>query len=805
MAEFFDIFKPTLDTVAPQENTFVKGDVRISVLSPSLIRVEKRGKDAFCDDATQAVVCRNFASPEFTKRENGIKTLIKTSVAEFFIDTVTARVEYVKIGDKKISDFSSGNLKGTKRTLDQSFGRVSLSDGIISKNGAYLLHDDNSLIIEKDGLIRRKNPDRADTYCFAYGTNYRRGLYDYYCLTGFPPLIPRFAFGNWWSRYKAYTQSEYLSLMERFRKKKIPLTVATVDMDWHWVDLKSQFGDLAKMKSRSKSLSDVFNNAVYKGGWTGYSWNTELFPKPDEFLQTLQDSNLKVTLNLHPAQGVRFFEDAYREFAEFMGIDPESGQTIEFDITDKKFIEGYFRFLHEPMEKAGVDFWWIDWQQGTKTAVEGLDPLWALNHYHSLWSGRDKSRRPLILSRFAGTGSQRYPLGFSGDTAQNWDVLDFQPYFTNTASNIGYSWWSHDIGGHHFGKKDDELYLRWVQYGVFSPIMRLHSTSNEFMGKEPWNYSSEIEHYTTELLRLRHRLIPYIYSVNYQTHTQGRALCEPMYYEYPEKDEAYDCPNEYFFGSELIVCPITEPVDKNTRMASALVWFPEGRYTDVFTGRIYKGECFVRLFRDIACFPVLAKEGAIIPMYPEALTNDIKNPEVLEIQLYRGNGCFTLYEDDGESMAYKDGKYAKTEFEIRETDNRLIFKISPAKGDISVIPEKRSYILNFRDVVSADVNLKCGSENRVKPEISDENGILRVEVKEISPEKEVEICLENVKVLENENMRDLQINTVSKYQMSNNKKKVIFTDYVNGKKAMPVSIKDCYRLPLEEIEEMFKG
>ena len=98
----------------------------------------------------------------------------------------------------------------------------------------------------------------------------------------------------------------------------------------------------------------------------------------------------------------------------------------------------------------------------------------------------------MILSRYAGLGSHIYPLGFSGDTYINWETLDFQPYFTANAANAAYSWWSHDIGGHQWGGRDDDLYLRWLQFGVFSPIMRLHSTATPVLGKEPWKYRSDV-------------------------------------------------------------------------------------------------------------------------------------------------------------------------------------------------------------------------------------------------------------------------------------------------------------------------
>ncbi len=575
--------------------------------------------------------------------------------------------------------------------------------------------------------------------------------------------------------------------MQRFTDSEIPVTVATIDMDWHWVDIKKQFGkEISEFIKKSRKVDGFKNNVMatfQSSGWTGYSWNTDLFPDYKEFLQTLQDSNFKVTVNLHPCDGVRFFEDMYKEFAEFMGIDPESKKTIEFDISDKKFTEGYFKFIHNKYEEEGVDFWWIDWQQGVKSPVKGLDPLWWLNHYHSLDIARN-GKRPLILSRYAGIGSHRYPLGFSGDTIVVWSALDFQPYFTANASNIGYSWWSHDIGGHHMGKRDDELYIRWLQFGVFSPINRLHSTSNEFLGKEPWKFSKDTEKNATEYLRLRHRLIPYIYTMNMLTHRDSRPLMEPMYYEYPENDDAYNVPNEYMFGTELIAAPITEKLSRKTLTASAEVWLPEGRYTDIFTGRIYNGNKKLKMFRDLSSIPVLAKEGAIIPLATDDRTNNWKNPEDMEILIYRGNGKFRLYEDDGETMNYKNGAFAETQFDVTEENEDVIFTINPAEGDLSVIPEKPRYTLSFKDITDSEKIFVTLDGKRIPFEQSKQNGTLVITA-EISPTEKFRVTMRGIKAKVNPPKKEMLTDLLSKVQGSNNAKMVLYAaclnDNFNGK------------------------
>lgn len=763
------MFEPAL-TASQKKYIMQKNGVRITALSDYLLRVETQTGSVFCDDATQCVMCRNFADPAFsTEKQDENTYLIKTGKCTFRFDFHSKKMMYVVLEDgRKVTDFDQGNLKGTCRTLDGTNGRTKLSPGIVSKNGVAVLDDSGSLIIRSDGQIVPRKCKGSDLYFFAHGYKYEEALKDYFRLTGFPPLIPRFALGNWWSRYKAYTQDEYIALMKKFIAKKIPITVATVDMDWHWVKVVEKFGKDAQDKKDKRGVLELFYNFT-NPGWTGYSWNTDLFPQPKAFLQWLKEHNFKVTMNLHPASGCKFYEDAYKEFCAFMGIDPESKKQIHFDITDPKFMEGYFRFLHHPLEEDGVDFWWIDWQQGTKTGIPGLDPLWALNHYHYLDNGRN-SHRPLILSRFAGAGSHRYPLGFSGDTAQSWPTLDFQPYFTATASNIGYTWWSHDIGGHHFGERDDELYLRWVQFGVFSPIMRLHSTSNEFMGKEPWKYRADVEYFATKALRFRHRMIPYIYTANRLTAEQGIPLVRPMYYSHPEDERAYQAPNQYYFGAELIVCPITKKTDAQTGLAGVKVFLPEGRYTDIFNGRIYTGNREAYLYRDESAIPVLAREGAIIPLSMNDTKNDSGNPTDLELLIYRGTNSYTLYEDDGYSNDYLNGAFAETVFSVSEKENSLCITAEKAKGDLSVLPQKRNYLFTFRDITNAEKTEVTVNGAAVDFHAATEEGCLQIGVENVLPTDRIDIALYGIFTAKNDSIRELKTELISKLQGSNNAK-----------------------------------
>jgi alpha-glucosidase (family GH31 glycosyl hydrolase) len=392
-----------------------------------------------------------------------------------------------------------------------------------------------------------------------------------------------------------------------------------------------------------------------KTGWTGYTWNKKLFPDPAAFLAELHRRKLKVTLNDHPADGVQNYEDIYEDMAKALDHDTSTKDPIHFDITDRRFLKAFFNVLHRPLEDQGVDFWWIDWQQGEYSRVKGVDPLWVLNHYHFLDNARN-NKRPLTFSRYAGPGSHRYPVGFSGDSIVTWASLDFQPEFTATASNIGYGWWSHDIGGHMGGVKEDELGTRWVQFGVFSPIMRLHSSNNQWTAKEPWKFGIEAKNVITNFLRLRHRLLPYLYTMNAKAALEGTTIVQPMYWDYPNRDEAYRVPNQYLFGSELIVVPITEPQDPKLRLARARGWLPPGRYVDVFSGAVYEGDREVWLSRALTGYPVLAREGAIVPL-DIALKpgNGEDNPDGFEVLITVGkDGKFEILEDDGTGSTVTD-------------------------------------------------------------------------------------------------------------------------------------------------------
>lgn len=685
------------------KNTFQGEDYRFTILTEQLIRLEYSEEGYFEDGKTQVVQNRNFPAFEFKAIETEEKLEIITksihlhykkgafSPENLFID---ARNNFSFYRNRWHYGEEFTTLKGTASTLDRADGAIELEEGILSKNGFAILDDSNSFLLN-DAEEPTMRPGKAiDLYFFGHGRDYFKALEDFYALTGPTPLLPRYALGNWWSRFFKYSEESYLELMNRFEEEEIPLSVSVIDMDWHLTDIPGRFGS----------------------GWTGYTWNKELFPEPERFLKKLHDRGLTTTLNLHPADGIRAFEDAYPQIADSLGLNRELEQPAIFDMSDAKFRESYFKDVLHPLENQGVDFWWIDWQQGIDGDLEGVDPLWLLNFYHYKDIQR-KGKNDIILSRYAGPGSHRFPIGFSGDTIITWESLEFQPYFTSTASNIGYTWWSHDIGGHRKGYHDEELATRWLQFGIFSPINRLHS-SGPFTGKEPWKYSDQTHKIMKRFMNLRHELIPYLYTMNVKTHEEAMPLVKPMYYHYPLEENSYNVPNQYFFGSEMFVAPITQKTDSRYKTAKVNVWFPEGTWYDFFTGAKYDGDTKFNIYRDLEKIPVFVKEGGIIPLDPYPALAGCNLPEDIDWHIFPGaSNTFELIEDIGD-------KRALTTIELDWKNKTIKITVS---GDLDILPENRQHQIIFRNSAIENVLVKnktqkiiFGSDKKAEINISEE-------------------------------------------------------------------------------------
>ena len=693
------------------------GHARFTVLTPELIRMEWSSDGKFEDHASFVFINRRMPVPKCSVAHDGpadggvlsIKTdaldlkYAATGNGHFTSENLSITLKNVD-GKQVIwhpGDTDPENLQGTTRTLDGARGdqtREPIEQGLVSRSGWALVDDSTRPLFDSadfrflDGdksswpwVLERPAGDRQDLYFFGYGHDYRKALGDFVRVAGRIPLPPRFAFGTWWSRYWAYSDQELDDLARGFRENDTPLDVLVIDMDWHINDVQ-----LAAQGEKDQSGERL--------GWTGYTWNKLLFPNPDPFLKNLHGEGLKATLNLHPASGVQPWEQAYPAMAKAMGIDPATKKYVPFDPTNKVWATNYFNLVLHPLEKQGIDFWWLDWQQELNTKLPGVNNTWWLNYVHFTDQQR-AGKRPLLFHRWGGLGNHRYQIGFSGDTISVWDSLAFQPWFTATAANVGYAYWSHDIGGHMPGAVDPELYTRWVQFGAFSPILRTHTTKNPESERRIWAYPEPYSSILRSTFQLRYALQPYLYTEARRTYDTGVAFFHPLYYDWPGADAAYTSKGEYMFGDEMLAAPVTAAADSASGLATEQLWLPDGDWIEWPTGKHIAGPIAVSRSFSIEQVPIYLRDGAIVPMQPPMLYTGEKpvDPLILNIwPLAPGkSSSYSVYEDSGVSVEYQRGVFARTPIKATQTADTLRVEIGPVEGNYPGMLRSRAYVLRL--------------------------------------------------------------------------------------------------------------
>ena len=718
--------------IADPKAVVTVGHARFTVLTPQLIRMEWAADGKFEDHPSFVFLNRRMPVPKFETTGRGMAdqvpanthggVVIRTSAltlayspiattelgpeGKFTADNLSIQLT---VDGKQVTwhpgDTDTENLQGTTRTLDGATGshtREPIEPGLVSRSGWAVVDDSTRPLFDSDDftfkqgekspwpwVIERPAGDRQDLYFFGYGHDYRQALSDYVKVAGRIPLPPRFAFGAWWSRYWDYTDQELDELVKGFRENDVPLDVFVIDMGWH----------ISREQLTAMGEKDQSGHSL---GWSGYTWNKTLFPDPADFLARLHAEGLKTTLNLHPASGVQPWEDAYPAMARAMGIDPATKKYVPFEITNKKFAENYMDLLHHPLEKQGIDFWWLDWQQEQKTDLPGVMPTWWLNYVHFTDQQRE-GKRPLLFHRWGGLGNHRYQIGFSGDTVSVWDSLAFQPWFTATAANVGYAYWSHDIGGHMPGAVEPELYTRWVQFGAFSPILRTHTTKNPESERRIWAYPEPYSSILRSTFQLRYAMQPYLYTEARRTYDTGIAFLRPLYYDYPQAHEAYDSKSEYLFGDQMLAAPVTAPGDKLSGLATEKVWLPknetESDWIEWPTGKhLAGGASYDRSFT-IDQTPVYLHAGAIVPMQPPMRYTGEKPVDPLIVNVWPmqpgQSSSYSVYEDSGVSVEYQHGVFTRTPIKAEQTGDTLKVEVGPVEGSFPGMLKARALELRL--------------------------------------------------------------------------------------------------------------
>jgi alpha-glucosidase (family GH31 glycosyl hydrolase) len=657
MASMGDYFvKNDKNLIARKDNVILGKTYRISILTDRLVRLEYSPSGVFEDRATQNVIFRNFPKVTFTISNS--ETLTQISTSYFTID-------YVKEKSFKSSKLTPGSnlritLKDTDRvwyyghpesrnfgtigySLDNFSSKLKLDKGLYSTDGFAVLDDSNSYVLKNSMEFVEREKDILDIYVFMYKKDLGLCLQDYYTLCGYPPLIPRYALGNWWYKNEEYTTKDVYDVVKNFYDDGIGLSVFLLGDKWQ------------------KDNSYIFNNEVING---------------IEVSNFLKNNNIKFGVTVDP----------------FKGINDKS--IIPFNMDN---INLYFNQYVRNLYGMGINIFNLDYNN-----PNDKNNLALLNHYHYVAGETMLNQRGITMCRNTGISMHRYPIIFSGKTKVDFNTLNILPFYNASASNMGISFIAHPIGGYYGGIEDDELYLRYVQFGTFSPIFLLSSEGGKYYKREPWRWNESLREITKKYMNLRMQLIPYLYTESYIYHKSGSPLIQPLYYSYPK---IYDEPryrNQYFLGTEMLVIPITKT--KNTVMNRVVqkMFIPKGTWYDFLTGRKYPGNKYYMSFYKDEDYPVFCREGSIIPL---SLDMSWTNPINMEFVIFPGcDGVYNLYEDDGISNDYKNEVHYLTKLEFKYEKDNYVYKMMPVDTQYS-IPNNRNYRIRFKNTGNSNVNV----------------------------------------------------------------------------------------------------
>lgn len=769
----------------PSSNVFRGKTYRISILSDVLIRFEYSETGSFNDYPTFFASNRSFGKPKITVEEDNNVLIIKNDIfiLEYnkekpFIGSKLMPDQNLKVtiaGTEKIWYFNHPevkNFKGTAYSLDDTKGNIDFEKGLFSLDGFTTFDDSRTPILDAYGNVLSPNYKNIDTYLFIYNNDFGIGLRDYFNLTSLPPLIPRYALGVWWNKNEAYGEKDIQNLVYNFKKYDLPMSVLLLN-------------ECNRTKNNYSPIS--------------FSFDKTKLPNPRGLSEFLHKNKIYLGSNIKTEGLISVEEESYLEFQKYYNKD--LNKNIPLNVYDPKLVDSYLKGIINPFLDKGVDFLWMDDNNKENTLRS-----FTMNYFLYKNFNLNKAKRNFIISRNFGICPHKYSALYSGETLISWKTLKLLPFFNSTAANIGVSWWSHDIGGYKGGTEDAELFMRYVQLGVYSPILRLSSDTGKYYKREPWKWDAKTYKIVHDYLKIRHRLIPYIYSEAKKYSSFGSPLIQPLYYKYPE---TYDEPlykNEFYYGSELFVCPITTPKDEIMNRVVHRIFLPNGVWYDFKTGKKFTGgNRYVTFYKD-EDYPVYAKTGAIIPLAkldPQNI-NDTSAPKTLEIQIFPGrSNTYKMYEDDGTSSMYKEGYSFTTEINYYYKEDDFSVSIEPIEGKLGIIPEKRNYIIRFRNtkftdgvqVFQDEVNVKC-------KRYTDENDFV-IEFNDISTTSKVfvyckgkDIEIDANRVI-NEDLEgiitDLKIKTSLKEEID----KIIFSD--SNIKAKRIAIRKLRRKGLPSI------
>lgn len=685
----------TNNLLMTNDSMVVRGKTyRISILSERLLRLEYHPEGIFYDNETQLVQFRNFPKCDFEVTQDNRFLVIKS---KYFTLSYTKEKNFnggklVPMSNLKVDLNGTDrswhyhhpevrNYKGEFVSLDGSGEDTKARNGLYSIDGFATLDDSYNDIYDENHRLVKRDGKGIDIYLFMYGDDFEAALKDYFMLTGAPSMVPRYTLGNWWCRDFEYSSDDLLELVSQFEKKEIPLSVLLLDYTWHPFQL-----------SDGTTL------------FSGYSFHKKLFPNPGEFISQLHAKNIHLGLHFNPAQGIFSHENHYMDIASYFQV--TNNKIIAFDPLNPVLLEAIYQFMISPLTKIGVDFIWND--IGTDRIT--LEGLWRLNH--SLYSSpyTNTGTRKFILSRNALLATHRYPITYTGKSLIGWETLKKIPIMNQQASNMGVNWISTDVAGNYGGIEEEELYIRSIELSTFSPILRFHAPRGRYYRKEPWRWDAKTLEVIDNYLILRHRLIPYLYTVGYYYHRNGELLLKPLYYQYPWVYDDTNYKNQYYFGN-MLISPILTKKDMLINRTIHKFFIPEGIWYDFKTGKKFPGNKeYISFFRD-EDYPVFVKRGSIIPLSNQRELNFTGNPNSLEIQVFPGeSNAFNLYEDKNDN----EENHLITQIDYNYLPSNYTIIIRTLEGNHGVVDDYRDYKIRFRNTKRADNVIAYFNDTQIK-------------------------------------------------------------------------------------------
>ncbi len=512
----------------------------------------------------------------------------------------------------------------------------------------------------------RVRPGYRNLFFFCYGRDYFRAMRQFTALCGRIPLLPRWAFGSWYSCFQRYSAEDNKRIIEEYEKNRIPLDVLVIDMDWH------------------------------VNGWNGWEWNKDLYPDLPGFFGWLKKRGIQAALNLHN-------ETISRKDAHFEGIcrrlgvgtdvaDPKNVRILPvpgswvLDYTNRKVWEAFRDVCLVPDENLGVSFWWLDNWQGYQESFNSV--LW-IDHLVFRHMEEDLGRRPIILGRYSGFGTHRYGACFTGDTASQWEILAHELEVNARSAQVGMAYLSHDLGGFKgpwpgvtLPRIDPELYIRWMQMGALSPIMRVHSNHGT---REPWEYGGNVLRIVRKAYDLHQELVPYFYHLARKAYDEGAPVLRPLWFHHPRDGECFEFPGEYYLGRRILAAPVARPGGKRR------FYLPAGRWYALPGGKLLQGPKKWKEYVDLDRIPLFVQAGSLLPAQDPAPRVGTSLPDPLVLKVYPGGkDRLDLYEDEGDGLGYKKGAFTRWPFRLSSGKDRIELTLGPMRGDFPGRPAARN-------------------------------------------------------------------------------------------------------------------